>query len=85
MPSSIFKELWNTITNKKIWRGEIKNRKKNGDYYWVDSIIIPLLNSKHEIKGYRAIRIDITNKKKISDDYAGFLIDNEEDSSLEYY
>ena len=77
--SSIFAKLWETISNKKLWRGEIKNRKKDGGFYWVDSIVIPLFDSNQEIKGYRAIRIDITDKKKICDDYAHFFIEHEED------
>ena len=80
MEKSVFKELWSTISNKKIWHGEIKNRKKDGGYYWVDSIIIPLLNNDREITGYRAIRIDITDTKKI-DNYSDFLIDDDEDFS----
>ena len=38
MPASIFSELWQTIKNGNIWKGEIKNLKKNGDFYWVRAI-----------------------------------------------
>jgi PAS domain S-box-containing protein len=82
MTDETFKTLWETISNKKIWRGEVKNRKKDGSHYWVDSTIIPLLNSKQEIVGYRAIRIDITESKKISDNFSHHL--NEEDNDCEY-
>ena len=63
MPSEAFKDLWNTIQNKKVWRGEVKNMKKNGDYYWVDSTVIPLIDANNEIFGYKAIRVDITKSK----------------------
>jgi PAS domain S-box-containing protein len=82
MPSKVFKELWETISNKEVWRGEVKNRKKDGGYYWVDSTVIPLLNSKKQIVGYRAIRIDITHAKEISDNFSHHM--NEEDYDEEF-
>ena len=65
MKDSLYQDMWNTITSGKMWRGEIKNRKKDGGYYWVDAIIEPLFDNDKKIKGYYAIRIDITNKKEI--------------------
>ena len=67
MPDSLYDEMWSTIKSGKIWRGEVKNRKKDGDYYWVDAIIEPVLNKDNTIKGYYAIRLDITDKKKIQE------------------
>ena len=65
MPKEVFKELWDTIKQGKIWRGEVKNRKKDGGYYWVDVIITPeLKNGKYE---YSAIRQDITDRKKVEE------------------
>ncbi len=60
MPSEVFADLWSTIKQKKIWRGKVKNRKKNGDYFVVNAVIIPLLDEQGEIKEYMAIRNDIT-------------------------
>jgi len=60
-PKSTFKEVWQTIQNKEIWRGRIKNKKKDGGYYWVYATIEPLLDAKGELEGYAAVRIDITN------------------------
>lgn len=58
---SIFKNLWKTITEKKVWKGIIKNSAKDGSTYYVSSTIIPILDSKHEIQEYLAVRYDITD------------------------
>jgi PAS domain S-box-containing protein/diguanylate cyclase (GGDEF)-like protein len=55
-----FTELWNTINNKKIFKGVIKNKKKNGKSYYVDSTIIPIVDKNQNIVEYIAIRNDIT-------------------------
>ncbi len=61
MPKSVFKELWQTIKEKKeSWTGFIKNRKKNGGYYWVVATVFPVLNEKGEVIEYISLRKDIT-------------------------
>jgi len=60
MQNKIFKQMWKTIKKGKVWRGNIKNRKKDGGFYWVDAIIEPIFNKKKEIVSYLAIRVDIT-------------------------
>jgi len=60
VPSSVFKDMWNTIKAKKTWKGMIKNRKKNGEAYYVKSIIKPILDVDGNILEYIAIRTDIT-------------------------
>jgi len=55
-----FTQLWNTINQKKIFKGIIKNRKKNGQAYYVDSTIIPILDKNNNIVEYIAIRNDIS-------------------------
>lgn len=67
MPKSIFKEMWDTITSGKVWHGEVKNKKKNGDYYWVDATIEPRFDNYGKIIGYDAIRQDITSKKLVQE------------------
>jgi len=57
----VFKELWETILNKQTWRGLIKNRKKNGESYYVESIIKPIFDHEGNIKEFIALRHDITN------------------------
>lgn len=60
MDSSVFKELWSAISAKGTWKGVLKNRKKDGTPYWVDIIIMPILDEKGDISEYIAIRHDIT-------------------------
>ena len=67
MKESTYKELWETITSGKTWKGEIKNKKKNGDYYWVKASISPMFDNKGEIISYTSIREYITDKKIIEE------------------
>lgn len=60
-PKSIYKELWQTISNKKVFKSIMKNRKKNGDSYYVDSTIIPILDENDEIKEFIGIRHDVSS------------------------
>lgn len=59
-----FEHLWNTIRSGKIWKGEIKDVSKTGEYFWVETTIVPMKNEKGEIYQYITIRNDISEKKK---------------------
>ena len=67
MSKELFKELWETIKNGKVWKGELRNRKKDGSYYWVDAVITPEFDDNQKVIGYSAIRQDITDKKKVEE------------------
>lgn len=56
-----FKELWETISNKKTWHGVLKNRRKDGEFYYVNITIKPILDEDNEIIEYIAIRHEITD------------------------
>ena len=61
MDHMTFNDMWNTIkTLKQPWKGKIKNLKKDGDFYWVEMIINPILNLKSEVIEYISIKTDIT-------------------------
>lgn len=61
---NFFKNLWNTIQSGYIWNGEIKNKAKDGTYYWVDTTIYPILDINDRPIGFIAIRLDVTDKKE---------------------
>ncbi|MFK2822182.1 HD domain-containing phosphohydrolase [Arcobacter sp. YIC-80] len=66
MPKEAFVQMWRQLKRKESWKGEVKNLKKDGSYYWVKAKIYPLYNENNKHIGYHAIRHDITHIKEIA-------------------
>jgi len=56
MPAAAFADLWNTVQAGREWHGMVKNRCKNGDFYWVDATVTPSFDSHGKIIGYMSVR-----------------------------
>lgn len=62
MPPAAFKDLWDTVASGKAWRGMVKNRRKDGDHYWVDAYVTPVYQGA-ELVGYQSVRCKPTAKQ----------------------
>ena len=62
--NEFYQKLWSTINSGKTWEGEFYNRKKNGEFYWENAIISPILNENNEITHFVAVKNDISETKK---------------------
>lgn len=76
-PKEFIKDLWTTIANGKVWKGELKNKAKDGSAYWVDTTIVPFLNERGKPYQYVAIRSDISERKRGEERIAKILLDIE--------
>jgi len=75
MPKAAFEKMWETIKSGQAWNGIIKNMRKDGLYYWVDTEILPLKDSDDKVTGYIAARKPASRKniEETKETYAKML------------
>lgn len=62
MPKAVFARLWETIAGGQAWNGLIKNLRKDGLYYWVETEILPILDDNGNVSGYIAAKKEASRK-----------------------
>ncbi len=65
MPKETYTDLWDTVQEKKPWHGVVKNRKKDGGYYYVDMVVNPIIDYEDNIVEYISIRKDVTEREEM--------------------
>lgn len=65
-PRSVYKTLWHTISKGNVWEGEFQNKKKNGELFWEAATISPVIDKNGKITHYLAIRKDVTEQKRMT-------------------
>ena len=63
MPKAAFAEMWRTLKTGNVWMGLVKNKRKNGDYYWVNAFVTPVYEG-NKVVGYESVRINATEEEK---------------------
>lgn len=74
-PSEFWKEMWRTLAKGKTWRADIRNKRKDGSYYWVDTFINPIYNSEGKIYKLMSVRYEITERKQLEQEQSVLLKD----------
>ena len=63
-PKCYWQQMHQQVLAGKVWHDEVRNRAKDGSYYWVDTTIVPNYNSESQVVGFTSIRTDITQQKE---------------------
>lgn len=63
-PQKLFTDMWASISSGKVWRGEIKNKAKDGSFYWVEAIVFPIVGNDGKINSYASVRTVINERKE---------------------
>ncbi len=66
--ADVYKEMWGTILNGNTWRGELINKKKNGELFWVNKAISPIIDSRGKISNFVSVAENITERKKAEEE-----------------
>lgn len=72
-PSSMFKELWETIKSGKVWRSDVKSKAKDGTFFWLDSTIVPIHDENGVITEYFSLRTPIDDRKRIEEEQKEYV------------
>jgi diguanylate cyclase (GGDEF)-like protein/PAS domain S-box-containing protein len=67
MPAKVYEDMWSTLDRGEIWRGELRNRKKNGELFWELASISPILDESGQCTHYVAVKEEITLRKKLEE------------------
>lgn len=68
-PKSFFEVMWNTIKSGEIWQGEVKSKSKDGSFFWLHSVIIPIFDDDKNITQFFSLRFPIDDKKKREEEH----------------
>ncbi len=77
-PQEFYQNLWDTIRHGKSWQGEVKNKAKDGTYYWSDTVILPITDQNNNIIQYLALRYPITDRKQLEEEKGKYINSLEE-------